>query len=186
MGLQGARAGACLDRPRFLRHRRISGGIAVRVGAGHPRLGVPGRAAGEVGGVFFHPVGPGGAAGGEEGEVAGGGKPPGVLQNLLARRGSWSFPMIGKKFPMVGKFGAVFQRLEKFFGSFPMIGKIFQEATKGTKIAGGMREERGREATRTGRKPLRGREGAWRVDGGRQLGEVETTFEWGATQAGGG
>jgi hypothetical protein len=60
--------------------------------------------------------------------------------------------------------------LEKFFGGFPMIGKNFREATKDTKstkksrVVGGTREESGREATRTGRKPLRGQERDWRAD----------------------
>jgi hypothetical protein len=45
-----------------------------------------------------------------------------------------------------------------------MIGKNFQKATKNTKstkesrVAGGTREESGRESTRTRRKPLRGQE----------------------------
>jgi hypothetical protein len=36
---------------------------------------------------------------------------------------------------MVGKSGPFFQRLEKFFGRFPMIGKNFREAT-GERVEG--------------------------------------------------
>jgi hypothetical protein len=78
--------------------------------------------------------------------------------------------MIGKYFSNGWKILVCFPTIGKFFRLFSNDWKNFREAAKNTKstkesrVAGGMREESGREATRTGRKPLRGQERAWKSD----------------------
>ena len=82
-----------------------------------------------------------------------------------------SFQWLEKMFPMVGKFSGaagsrtsgssvtLFQKVSRHFrrcGILPRPNKW---------RAGGTREVGGRESTRTGRKPLRGRERAWKADG---------------------
>ena len=52
----------------------------------------------------------------------------------------------------------------------------FNPSGRCARCAGGEWEGCGREATGTGRKPLRGRERAWRADFLRQLGQLGTTF----------
>ena len=59
---------------------------------------------------------------------------------------------------MVGKITPFFQRLEKFFGSFPMIGKTFRAHLRQTKRQTGQRRTRLREGNgrKTHAEPLRG------------------------------
>ena len=88
---------------------------------------------------------------------------------------------------MIGKY---FSNGWKICGDFPMIGKIFGKPQRAqrAKESGGVgetREEGGREATRTERKPLRGQERALSANLLRQLEQLGTTFPRCAAQPGG-
>ncbi len=93
---------------------------------------------------------------------------------------------------MVGKLWPIFPMIGKIFRAFSSDWKKFSGSRKGHKehkgIKGCGRNVGGeREGSyKNGRKPLRGREGAWSADCLRQLGQLGTTFSRCAAQPGGG
>ncbi|MBR4252490.1 MAG: hypothetical protein IKQ15_09390 [Kiritimatiellae bacterium] len=104
------------------------------------------------------------------------------MANLAAHRQNPSFPMIGNFFPMLGKITPFFQRLEKFFGSFPMIGNNFRAHLRQTKRQTGQRRTTLREGNgrKTHAEPLKGggaeAGGSWAPGTGPNIEKHENRF----------